>query len=281
MRKREPPLGRGSATRWRLTLRKGRPRSEMNRRHGSRRAVSYRCRLAWNQSRELFFASSRRNRKSSGEKWLDAATSAPQDPFRQRRHAAEKARVEGELAAVILLVGDAVVHPGQARSHLPVEAADVLEHVELPRLPVLLLPVRVSLAQRRQQRGLRPPSGDPAPVLVEEPLVGLAPEIPVGSRELAGHHESGLDDVLHQLQRRTRLRRRTEGEILVGEIAQLINHAVSRELPGFETFFEERRPCGHSTSSTTSYLPARDVSNLRTSPERGLGVSAPIQRLRP
>src|SRR6266540_614016 len=160
MRKREPPLGRRSATRWRLTLRKGWPRSEMNRRHGSRRAVSYRSRLAWNQSRELFFASSRRNRKSSGEKWLAAATSAPQDPFRQSRHTPEQPRVEGELAAVILLVRDAVVHPGQARSHLPVEAADVLEHVELPRLPDLLLPVRVSLAQRRQQRGLRPPSGE-------------------------------------------------------------------------------------------------------------------------
>src|SRR6266542_2786140 len=123
MRKREPPLGRGSATSRRLTLRRGSPRSEMNRRHGSRRAVSYRSRLAWNQSRELFFASSRRNRKSSGEKWLDAATSAPQDPLRQRWHAPEQPRVEGELAAVILLVGDAVMHPGQPRPHLPVDAA--------------------------------------------------------------------------------------------------------------------------------------------------------------
>src|SRR6266540_3608093 len=222
MRKREPPLGRRSATSRRLTLCRGWSRSEMNRRHGSRRAVSYRSRLAWNQSRELFFASSRRNRKSAGEKWLAAATSAPQDPFRQSGDAPEEPRVEGELAAVILLVGDAVVHPGQARSHLPVEAADVLEHVELPRLPDFLLPVRLRLAQRRQQRSLRPPAGDPAPVLVEESLIGLAAEIPVGARELAGHHEARLDDVMDELQRRARLRGRAEGEILVGEIAQLV-----------------------------------------------------------
>src|SRR6266540_4138068 len=145
MRKREPPLGRRSATSRRLTLCRGWSRSEMNRRHGSRRAVSYRSRLAWNQSRELFFASSRRNRKSSGEKWpgvcpsnlsgdpLAAAISGPQDPFRQGWHAPEQPRVEGELAAMVLLVGDAVMHPGQARPHLPVEAADVLEHVELSR----------------------------------------------------------------------------------------------------------------------------------------------------
>src|SRR6266542_5868696 len=124
MRKREPPLGRGSATRWRLTLRKGRPRSDMNRRHGSRRAVSYRWRLAWNQSRELLSASSRRNRKSPGEKWLAAATSAPQDPFCQGGDSAEQPRVHRELAAVVLLVGDAVVHPGQSGPHLSVEAAD-------------------------------------------------------------------------------------------------------------------------------------------------------------
>src|SRR6266508_1538025 len=255
MRKREPPLGRGSATRWRLILRRGGPRSEMNRRHGSRRAVSYRWRLAWNQSRELFFASSRRNRKSSGEKWLTSATSAPQDSFRQRRHAAEQPRVEGALAAVILLVGDAVMHPGQARPHLSVEAADVLEHVELPRQPDLLLPVRVRLAQRRQQRGLRPPAGDPTPVLVEEPLVGFAAEIPVGASELAGHHETGLDDVLHELQRRAGFRRRAEGEIFVGEVAQLVDHAVAREPPRLERFLQQCRESLHFFTSGIQWRP--------------------------
>src|SRR5512132_2233112 len=110
MRKSAPPLGRGSATRWRLILRRAGPASETNRRHGCLSAVSYRSRLASNQPRLLFFASSRRNRKSSGEKWLAAATSAPEDSLRQRGDSAQEPRVEGELAAVVLLVGDRVVH---------------------------------------------------------------------------------------------------------------------------------------------------------------------------
>src|SRR4029077_14146731 len=156
--------------------------------------------------------------------------SASPDPLRQSRDAAEKTGVERELAAVIFLVGDAVLHPGQARPHLSVEAPDVLEHVELARLANLLLPVAVALAQRREERGLRPPAGHATPVLVQESFVGLAPEVPVRARELAGHHETRLDDVLDELQRGARLRRRAKREVLVGKVSELIDHAVPREL---------------------------------------------------
>src|SRR5262252_271665 len=76
---------------------------------------------------------------------------APPDLLRQRRDAADHPRVEGELAAVVLLVADAAVQPGQTRSHEAVEAPDVLEHDELPRRPEAFRPVGVALPQQREQ----------------------------------------------------------------------------------------------------------------------------------
>src|SRR5919204_4935439 len=65
----EPPTGRGSATRLRLTVRSGGPTSLMNWRNGSLTDSSYRSLFALNQSRSLLRFSSRRNAKVSSPKY--------------------------------------------------------------------------------------------------------------------------------------------------------------------------------------------------------------------
>src|SRR4029077_1138902 len=57
------------------------------------------------------------------------AGSNAQDQSRQRRHSAEQSRVQRKLAAMVLLVGDAVVHPRQASPSLSVEPTDELQHM--------------------------------------------------------------------------------------------------------------------------------------------------------
>src|SRR3954465_1371624 len=90
------------------------------------------------------------------------------DLFRQRRHSAEQARVQRELAAVVLLVCDAVVHPGQARARLAVEPADVLEHVQLAGAPQALVAVAVRRAQPLEESAARAQRSDAAGGLMED-----------------------------------------------------------------------------------------------------------------
>src|SRR5919201_5120328 len=65
----EPPTGRGSATRLRLTVLNAGPTSLMNWRNGSLTDSSYRSLFALNQSRSLLRFSSRRNAKVSSPKY--------------------------------------------------------------------------------------------------------------------------------------------------------------------------------------------------------------------
>src|ERR671934_59301 len=65
----EPPTGRGSATRLRLTVRNAGPTSLMNWRNGSLTDSSYRSLFALNQSRSLLRFSSRRNANVSSPKY--------------------------------------------------------------------------------------------------------------------------------------------------------------------------------------------------------------------
>ena len=53
----------------------------------------------------------------------------------QGRGAAEHSGVERELRAVVFLVCDAVVHPGQTRAVPAVEPADLLQHLHFTRVP--------------------------------------------------------------------------------------------------------------------------------------------------
>src|SRR5262249_60479879 len=122
-------------------------------------------------------------------------------------------------------------------------------HVELSSVADLLLAVAVRLAQAGEKRRLGPPARDAAAVLVEETFVGLALEIPVGSGQLARHHQAGLDDVLNQLQRRARRLGRAEGEILVGKVADLVDDSLPGVLPGLQGFLDNRPPSRHALSS--------------------------------
>ena len=148
-------------------------------------------------------------------------------------------RVGRELAAMVLLVRDAVVHPGQARAHLPVEAADELQHVELARLADLRLALAVGAAQRLEQLLLRAVRGDAAAVLLQKALEGLALEVAVRPRELARHHQVRFDDVAHELGDRARLFGRPERERLVGNGPELVDDARARVRPGFERLVEQ------------------------------------------
>src|SRR5438874_5622255 len=160
------------------------------------------------------------------------------DPLRQRRNAAHEARVHGELPAVVFLVGNPVVHPGEARPLLPVEAVDELQHVELPRRADPLFAVGVGLPQRREELPFRSHSRDPARVLDQQAFVRLAPEVSVGTRELSGHQETRLDDVLEELDDRAALLRRAEPEVLFGKVSRLLQDAAARVGPGLQGFFE-------------------------------------------
>src|SRR5687768_17244683 len=70
MRKTEPPVGRGSATKFGLILRRCGAKSTTNWISGSRTSRSKRSRFSSNHGRLLFSFSSRRKLKRAGLKWV-------------------------------------------------------------------------------------------------------------------------------------------------------------------------------------------------------------------
>src|SRR4030095_3140404 len=83
-------------------------------------------------------------------------SSAALNQLGQRRHAADEARAERELAAMIFLVCDAVMHPRQPWRRLAVELANRLQHRDLAKRAEALRALGVCRLQRGNQLGLGP-----------------------------------------------------------------------------------------------------------------------------
>jgi len=129
---------------------------------------------------------------------------------------------------------------------------------------VLLLAVAMRALERVEQVPLRTLRRDAAPVFLEESFVRLALEVSVRARELAGHHQAGLDDVVHELDEGAALRMRPERQVFLGNVPDFCDHSLAREGPRLEGFLQEGRVFVH-----------------RLTPEMRAREGARIQRRRP
>src|SRR5467141_3582661 len=99
--------------------------------------------------------------------------SAALDHLRERGDAADEPRVQRELAAMIFLVRNRVMHPREAQRGLAVELPDGLQHRHLAGRAETLRAVGVRALQRLEERGLRSMTGDAPRVLLEQLAVRL------------------------------------------------------------------------------------------------------------
>src|SRR5215831_705563 len=195
----------------------------------------------------------------------------PLDHLREPRLQAHEPRVQSELAAVVLLLGDAVMEPLELAPLLAVEAHHELEDRELARCAELsfrVLELRVEEAHELRL-GLRAVGFHG--VHAQELGPRRALHVGVRARQLAGHHHRDLEDVLHQLAHGSAVGRGAEVHAVGGDILELVTHALAREAPGFERFFEERlrsgeRRCrflGHGQASVRRWRTRRRAASSR------------------
>src|SRR6478672_6253552 len=107
-------------------------------------------------------------------------SSAALNQLGQRRDAADEAGVERELAAMVFLVGDAVMHPRQPRRRFAVELANRLQHRDLADRAEAFRAVGMRRFQRGNQLGLGAvPRHAARRVLLQKRRIGLALKITV------------------------------------------------------------------------------------------------------
>src|SRR5262245_35047255 len=112
-----------------------------------------------------------------------ASSSAALNELRQRRDAADEPRVKRELATMIFLVGDAVMHPRHSRRRFAVELANRLQHRDLASRAETLRAAGVRRFQRGNQlRFCAIPRHAARRVLLEKSRIGLALKITVRAR---------------------------------------------------------------------------------------------------
>src|SRR4051812_9509887 len=95
------------------------------------------------------------------------------NPLRQRGRRADEARAKRDLPAVVLLVADPVVHPGQPRSLVPVEPRDELEHLEVSSFAQLRRAVLERPAEGGEELAPCSLQTEAARVLLEQRRVAL------------------------------------------------------------------------------------------------------------
>ena len=141
---------------------------------------------------------------------------------------------------MILLMRDAMVHPGQARAPFAIEPADALKHGELTCGANSSRTVSVGLLQPSKEIRLRPMPTSAWGVLLDEGGEALSREVSGRIRQLAGPHQGALDDVLDQLNTGAGARGRTEGQSRRRDVLDLRDDPLPRISPRVKGFFQQR-----------------------------------------
>ncbi len=159
--------------------------------------------------------------------------------LREGGHAAGQAYVGGELAAVIGLVVYGVPEPGEAGSGLAVETTDGLEHEQLADIAEAPFGFVAGFAEQLHEAVPLANVGYVSGVLLQERRIGLACEVAVGERELAGRHESGLDDVVDEVGDGASAAGGSEFPVFGTDRLGLGDDASTGEAPGLEGLVEK------------------------------------------
>src|SRR6185503_6781286 len=117
------------------------------------RNAKWNCCLVRTNPNPLIWSAMFSPHSPSGSRNEGTVPSFPVDQLGQGRDAADQARNESHLAAMIFLVGDAVIHPRQTAAFFSIEARYPLQHVELARSSKFAFAFRVGALEELDHFG--------------------------------------------------------------------------------------------------------------------------------